>query len=35
MPMRGWAVSLIEHATDLNIVMAGVAWLREDAKLPE
>ena len=33
-----WAqrgVSLIEYATDLNIFMAGAAWLRKEAKLPE
>jgi 4-hydroxy-2-oxoheptanedioate aldolase len=36
--IRFWAergVSLIEYATDLNIFMAGAAWLRKEAKLTD
>ena len=34
--IRFWAqrgVQLIEYASDLNIFMAGAAWLRKEAKL--
>lgn len=33
-----WAkrgIGLIEYGSDLNIFMAGAAWLRREAKLPE